>query len=194
MSKVRLGVLISGSGTNLQALIDACRAPDFPAEIALVISNKAEAYGLVRARQADIPWVVIDHKAYASREAFDAALHEQLTTHRVQLVCLAGFMRLLTPWLVEQWPRKMINIHPSLLPKFKGAHAIRDALAAGEKMTGCTVHYVTAEMDAGEIILQEEVPIHAGDTHETLAERIHAAEHRIYAQAVRHVIMKKEAA
>ncbi len=185
MSKVRLGVLISGSGTNLQALMDACRAPDFPAEIALVISNKAEAYGLVRARQADIPWVVIDHKAYASREAFDAALHEQLTAHRVQLVCLAGFMRLLSPWFVEQWPRTMINIHPSLLPKFKGAHAIRDALAAGEKVTGCTVHYVTAEMDAGEIILQEQVPIHAGDTHETLAERIHAAEHRIYVEAVR---------
>jgi len=189
MSKVRLGVLISGNGSNLQALIDACRMPDFPAEIVLVISNKADAYGLTRAKQAGIQALVVDHKAYASREAFDAALHEALVAQRVQLVCLAGFMRLLSPGFVEKWPRKMINIHPSLLPKFKGAHAIRDALAAGEEVTGCTVHYVTAEMDAGEIILQEQVAIHPGDTLDTLAERIHAAEHRIYVQALRQVVM-----
>ena len=185
MSKLRLAVLISGNGSNLQALIDACRMPDFPAEIVLVISNKADAYGLTRAKQAGIQALVVDHKAYASREAFDAALHEALVAQRVQLVCLAGFMRLLSPGFVEKWPRKMINIHPSLLPKFKGAHAIRDALAAGEEVTGCTVHYVVAEMDAGEIILQEQVAIHPGDTLDTLAERIHAAEHRIYVEAVR---------
>jgi len=185
MSKVRLGVLISGNGSNLQALIDACRMPDFPAEIVLVISNKADAYGLTRAKQAGIQALVVDHKAYASREAFDAALHEALVAQRVQLVCLAGFMRLLSPGFVEKWPRKMINIHPSLLPKFKGAHAIRDALAAGEEVTGCTVHYVTAEMDAGEIILQEQVAIHPGDALDSLAERVHAAEHRIYVEAVR---------
>lgn len=188
MSKARLAVLISGHGSNLQALIDACANPDYPADIALVISNKADAYGLVRAKQAGIPALVIDHKAYASREAFDAVLHEELTRHQVQLVCLAGFMRLLSPGFVEKWPRKMINIHPSLLPKYKGAHAIRDALAAGEKVTGCSVHYVVAEMDAGEIILQEEVEIRPGDTHDTLAERIHAAEHRVYVEAVRIVI------
>jgi phosphoribosylglycinamide formyltransferase-1 len=185
MSKVRLGVLISGNGSNLQALIDACRMPDFPAEIVLVISNKADAYGLTRAKQAGIQALVVDHKAYASREAFDAALHEALVAQRVQLVCLAGFMRLLSPGFVEKWPRKMINIHPSLLPKFKGAHAIRDALAAGEEVTGCTVHYVVAEMDAGEIILQEQVAIHPGDALDSLAERVHAAEHRIYVEAVR---------
>ncbi|MCE2927635.1 MAG: phosphoribosylglycinamide formyltransferase [Rickettsiales bacterium] len=185
MSKTLLAVLISGNGSNLQALIDACRVPDFPAEIALVISNKADGYGLTRAKQAGIPALVIDHKAYASREDFDRAMHEELTRHQVQMVCLAGFMRLLSSEFVEKWQRRMINIHPSLLPKFKGAHAIRDALAAGEKVTGCSVHYVVAEMDAGEIILQEEVEIRPGDTHDTLAARIHAAEHRIYVEAVR---------
>lgn len=184
IKKTKIAVLISGSGSNLQALIDASRDPGYPADIVLVISNKPEAYGLVRAQQAGITTKVINHKDYATREAFDDALHEALAQHQVELVCLAGFMRLLTPEFVNKWPQKMLNIHPSLLPDFKGAHAIRDALAAGAKETGCTVHYVVPEMDAGPIILQARVPVLADDTEESLAERIHAQEHIIYPQAL----------
>lgn len=189
--RINIGVLISGNGSNLQALIDASRTPDYPARIVLVISNKKDAYGLTRAAQAGIPAQVIDHTAYPSREAFDAAIHEALIAHDVQLVCLAGFMRLLTPWFVRQWRGRLLNIHPSLLPAFKGAHAVRDALAAGVKITGCTVHYVVEEVDAGEIILQAEVPIHPGDNETTLAERIHKEEHRMYPQALRKVVSRE---
>lgn len=181
----RAAVLISGNGTNLQALIDAAKAEDYPVEIALVISNKAEAFGLKRAATAGIPALVISHKDYTDREAFDRAMHAQLTAHRVEIVCLAGFMRLLSPWFVHAWEGRMLNIHPSLLPAFKGSHAIRDALAAGVNETGCTVHMVTEEMDAGAAIVQARVPVLPGDTEETLAQRIHAEEHRIYPQALK---------
>lgn len=186
----KIAVLISGHGSNLQALIDACRDPSYPAEIALVISNKADAYGLTRARSAGLPSLVIAHGEYPTREAFDNALHNALLAHHIEFVCLAGFMRMLSPGFVQKWQGRMLNIHPSLLPAFKGARAIEQALDAGAEVTGCTVHLVTPEMDSGPIILQAEVPVLPGDTAETLAPRIHAQEHRIYPLALRELCKK----
>lgn len=183
--KKHIAVLISGNGSNLRALINATAHADFPAHIALVISNKADAYGLKRAEAAGIPTIVIQHKDFTSREAFDARLQEALLAHQIQIVCLAGFMRLLSPGFVKLWEGRMLNIHPSLLPAFKGLDAIGQAWKAGVKETGCTVHLVTEEMDSGEILLQEKVTILPGDTYETLAQRIHAAEHRIYPEALK---------
>lgn len=190
MSKKKVAVLISGSGSNLQALMDACRVPDYPAQIVLVISNKADAFGLTRAGNAGIPAIVINHKDYASREEFDRAMHEKLLEAGAKIVCLAGFMRLLSPAFVGKWRGRMLNIHPALLPNFKGAHAVRDALASGATESGCTVHQVTEEMDAGEIILQAKVPIFLGDTVEKLQKRIHEQEHIIYPKALRIVAEK----
>lgn len=183
--RLKIGVLISGRGSNLQALIDAAAAPDWPAEIALVLSNKADAAGLARAEAAGIPTCVIDHRAHAGREAFDAAMTVALEEAGVDLVCLAGFMRLLSPGFVQTWHDRLINIHPSLLPSFRGLHAHEQALAAGVRFTGCTVHFVRAEMDDGPIIVQAAVPVHQDDTAETLAARVLVAEHRCYPQAVR---------
>ena len=183
--RLKTGVLISGSGTNLQALIDACTAPNFPAEIVLVISNRADAGGLERAKRAGIPTRIIPHKEYSSREAFDAAVDSALVTAGVEFVCLAGFMRLLTPGFVKQWHNRLINVHPSLLPAFKGIDAVEQALAAGVRHTGCTVHFVRPEMDTGPILLQAEVPVEAGDTSESLHDRIRQAEHRCYPEALR---------
>ena len=151
--RLRTGVLISGSGTNLQALIDACASKDFPAEIVLVISNRADAGGLGRAERAGIPALIIPHKEYSSREAFDAALDAALIKAGVEFICLAGFMRLLSEGFVHKWRDRLINIHPSLLPAFKGIDAVEQALAAGVSRTGCTVHFVRPEMDAGPILL-----------------------------------------
>ena len=190
MIKKKIGVLISGNGSNLQALIDACAHADYPAEIVTVISNKESAYGLNRAADAGIPAHIISHRDYASREAFDEAMHEILQRHQVEIVCLAGFMRLLSPAFVRHWQGKLLNIHPSLLPAFKGAHAVADALAAGVKIAGCTVHLVIDEVDAGPIILQAEVPVLPGDTEETLHQRIHEQEHRIYPVALKMVVEK----
>lgn len=190
MIKRKVAVLISGSGSNLQALTDACSAPDYPAQIVLVISNKADAYGLIRAKNAGIPAAVINHKDYSSREEFDQAMHEKLVEAGVEIVCLAGFMRLLSAEFVNKWRGRMLNIHPALLPDFKGAHAVRDALAAGVKESGCTVHQVTEEMDAGEIILQARVPVFLGDTEEKLQKRIHEQEHIIYPKALSMVAEK----
>lgn len=186
--KRKIGVLISGNGSNLQSLIDACKKPDYPAEIHVVISNKDTAYGVNRASEAGIPAHILDHTHYKSREEFDKAMHEMLERHNVEIVCLAGFMRLLSPWFIKQWQGKILNVHPSLLPEFKGSHAVRDALKAGVKETGCTVHRVIDEVDAGEIILQARVPVKVGDTEETLLERIHLQEHRIYPEALKMVI------
>jgi phosphoribosylglycinamide formyltransferase-1 len=182
---LKLAVLISGGGTNLQALIDACREEGYPAEISVVISNKPDAYGLVRAQEAGLKTEVINHKEYVSRETFDEALHELIKKYDVGLVCLAGFMRLLTPGFVNKWPNKMINIHPSLLPDFKGVKAQRQALEAGVSEAGCTVHFVIPEMDAGPIILQERVPVKEEDTEESLTQRILEKEHICYVEAVR---------
>ena len=188
-AKIRSAVLISGSGSNLQALIDAAAAEDYPAEISLVISNKVDAYGLKRAENAGIKTIALSHKDYASREAFDEAVHAALLEHHIEFVCLAGYMRLLSGEFVCKWQGIMLNIHPSLLPDFKGLDAMGQALAAGASETGCTVHWVTEEMDEGPVVLQKTVPILDGDTEETLAPRLHAAEHETYPAALRQVLL-----
>lgn len=187
MSKKRVAVLISGSGSNLQALIDAAQQPDYPARIVRVISNKPDAYGLERAALAGIPTTVLPHKDYPSREAYDAALHEVLAEAGAEIVCLAGFMRILTTEFVEKWQGRMLNIHPSLLPAYRGLDTHARALADGAKTHGCTVHFVVPELDAGPIILQAEVPVLAGDTPDTLAARVLEQEHRIYPEALRRI-------
>ena len=184
-AKLKVGVLISGRGSNLQALLEACADPAFPAEIALVISNIAGAQGLERAGQAGVATLVIDHKPFPSRAAFDSKMDEALRAAGIELVCLAGFMRLLSDGFVEGWRGKMINIHPSLLPSFKGMHTHAQALAAGVKRHGCTVHFVTPALDDGPTIAQAEVPVLAGDTEETLAARVLEAEHRLYPAALK---------
>ncbi len=176
----RAAVLISGRGSNMAALVRAAAAPDFPAEIALVLSNRADAAGLDFAKAHGIPTRVLSHKGYADRLAFDAALDGLLREDGIEIVCLAGFMRLLTPWLVERWRDRMINVHPSLLPSFKGLHTHERALEAGVRVHGCTVHFVRAEMDEGPIILQAVVPIEPGDTPDLLADRVLTQEHVIY--------------
>jgi phosphoribosylglycinamide formyltransferase-1 len=185
MARLRVGVLISGRGSNLQALIDAAAAPDFPAEIVTVIANRPDAYGLARAGGAGLPATVIDHRDFGDRVAFDAALTGTLEEAGVELVCLAGFMRLLTDGFVAHWRDRMINIHPSLLPLFPGLDTHARALAAGVKLHGCTVHFVREIMDSGPIIGQAAVPVLAGDTHERLADRVLEAEHRLYPLCLR---------
>jgi phosphoribosylglycinamide formyltransferase-1 len=184
-ARKRIGVLISGRGSNLQSLIEACRDPDYPAEIVSVISNRPDAYGLERARGAGLPAQVIDHKPFKSREAFDAALDQALRDAGVELLCSAGFMRLLTEGFVEAWRDRQLNIHPSLLPAFRGLHPQRQALDAGVCVAGATIHIVRHEMDAGPIIAQAVVPVLAGDDEDTLSARILAAEHRLYPHALR---------
>ncbi|WP_234051256.1 MULTISPECIES: phosphoribosylglycinamide formyltransferase [unclassified Xanthobacter] len=179
-ARKRAAVLISGRGSNMAALVRAAAAPDFPAEIALVLSNRADAAGLDFAQSHGIATHVLSHKGFADREAFDAALDGVLRDAGVEIVCLAGFMRLLTPWLVERWRDRMINVHPSLLPSFKGLHTHERALEAGVRVHGCTVHFVRAEMDEGPIILQAVVPIEPGDTPDVLADRVLTQEHVIY--------------
>jgi phosphoribosylglycinamide formyltransferase-1 len=186
MIKKRVAVLISGRGSNMVALIEAAKAQDYPAEIVLVLSNVPDASGLDRAKQGSIPTAVIDHRAFgADREAFERALDAQLHAHRIDLVCLAGFMRLLTPWFVTRWNGRMLNIHPALLPQFKGLHTHRRALEARVKRHGATVHFVVPEMDAGPIVAQESVAVVEGDTEETLAARVLEVEHRLYPEALR---------
>ena len=185
MKKLDIAVLISGRGSNMQALIDACAKPDFPARIVCVIANRPDAQGLERAAAADIATKVIDHKNYTSRAEFDAALDGALRDCKAELVCLAGFMRILDPDFVRSWHDRLINIHPSLLPAFKGLHTHERTIAAGVRFTGCTVHFVRPEMDDGPIIIQAAVPVHQDDTPDTLAARILAQEHAIYPQAVR---------
>jgi phosphoribosylglycinamide formyltransferase 1 len=180
----RVGVLISGRGSNLQALIDAAGAPDYPAEIVAVISNRPDAYGLERARLAGIPASVVDHKKYNTRKDFDAALDAALQDAGCELLCSAGFMRLLTPGFVEAWRDRQLNIHPSLLPAFRGLNPHERALAMGVRITGATVHIVRAEMDAGPIVLQAAVPVLAKDSADSLAARVLEAEHIIYPRAL----------
>jgi phosphoribosylglycinamide formyltransferase-1 len=182
--KKRVGVLISGRGSNLQALIDACKRRDYPAEIVLVISNVLQAQGLLRAEAALIPTLTIDHKNFPTREAFDAALDAALNEADVEFLCNAGFMRLHTPGFVERWRDRHLNIHPSLLPAFRGLHTHERVIAAGCKISGCSVHFVRAEMDEGPIVAQAAVPVLAGDTAETLAVRVLEAEHRLYPHAL----------
>src|SRR5215470_4428107 len=185
MTRARVAVLISGRGSNMAALIEAARASDFPAEIALVLSNRADAAGLKLAERAGIATAVIDHEKFAGREAFEQAVHARLEAERIALVCLAGFMRKLTPWLVQRWDGRMINIHPSLLPAFTGLDTHARALQAGVRVHGASVHFVTADLDAGPIIAQAAVPVRDDDTEDTLAARVLEAEHRIYPLALK---------
>jgi phosphoribosylglycinamide formyltransferase-1 len=185
MEKKRLGVLVSGDGSNLQALLDACAAPDFPARVAVVLSNVPTAFALERARRAGVAAEVLDHKSFADRADFDAALVARLRKHEVEMVCLAGFMRLLGTGFLQAFPGRILNIHPTLLPAFPGLHGPRQSLAHGVKIAGCTVHFVDAELDSGPIIVQAAVPVLPDDDEEKLAARILVEEHRIYPLAVR---------
>jgi len=188
MAKKRVAILISGRGSNMTALIEAARSPDYPAEIVLVVSNRPDAAGLASAARAGIATVVIDHRPFGEdREAFERALDDVLRGHRIELVCLAGFMRLLTAWFVARWSGRLINIHPALLPDFKGLHTHSRALAAGVKAHGATVHFVAAGMDSGPTIAQESVSVLDDDTEESLAARVLAVEHRLYPRALRMV-------
>jgi phosphoribosylglycinamide formyltransferase-1 len=186
LARKRVAVLISGRGTNMVALIEAATDPAFPAEIAVVISNDPAAQGLQRAAAANVATAVVDHRRFGrDREAFERALQRELENFKIELVCLAGFMRLLTPWFVRQWEGRMLNIHPALLPAFKGLDTHARALEAGVKQHGATVHFVVPEMDAGPIVAQGAVPVLPGDTEATLAARVLEVEHRIYPQALR---------
>lgn len=185
MSRLKVGVLISGRGSNLQALIAAGAAPDFPAEIVLVVSNKPDALGLKHARAAGIDTAVIAHGNFADRESFDREIDKYLKSSGAELVCLAGFMRLLSSWFVDAWRDRVVNIHPSLLPAFKGIDAHAQAIAAGVRLSGCTVHIVRPEMDAGPILVQAAVPVMPDDDEDALAARILEAEHVCYPLAVR---------
>lgn len=180
-----LGVLISGRGSNLQAIIDAVHDGRLDARIAVVISNRADAYGLERARAAGIEALCVNHKGFATREAFDRALVTELGARGVGVVCLAGFMRLLGPQFVEAFPNAILNIHPSLLPSFPGLDAQRQALEHGVKVSGVTVHLVDCRLDAGPIVVQRAVPVRDDDTEDTLAARILAVEHQVYPEAIR---------
>jgi phosphoribosylglycinamide formyltransferase-1 len=181
---IPLGVLISGSGTNLQAIIDAIEAKRLDAEIQVVISNKAEAFGLTRARRHGIPVEVLDHRGFADREAFDQAMIDILEARGVELVILAGFMRLLSGLFVRRFSNRIMNIHPALLPSFPGLHVQKKALEHGVRFSGCTVHFVNEECDEGPIIIQAAVPVYPDDTEETLSARILDQEHRIYPRAI----------
>ena len=186
MAKKRVAVLISGRGSNMAALIEAAKADDYPAAIVLVAANRPDAAGLARAREAGIATAIVDHTQFGdNREAFERALDAELAAHRIEIVCLAGFMRLLSPWFVTRWSGRMLNIHPALLPEFKGLNTHRRALEAGVTRHGATVHFVVPEMDSGPIVAQESVPVVAGDTEESLAKRVLEAEHRIYQRALR---------
>jgi len=186
MQRKRVAILISGRGSNMAALISAAADPDYPAEIALVVSNHPDAAGLARAKAARITTLVVDHKAFGKdREAFERSLDAELSSRHIDVICLAGFMRLFTPWFVSRWQGRMINIHPALLPAFKGLDTHARALAAGVKVHGASVHFVIPEMDSGPIIVQSAVPVRDDDTPDTLAARVLVAEHRIYPLALR---------
>lgn len=185
MADCNVVVLISGSGSNLQALIDSIAQDGNPARICAVVSNRADAYGLQRAQAAGIATRVLDHKQFDGREAFDAALVECIDAFAPQLVILAGFMRILSPAFVSHYSGRLLNIHPSLLPKYKGLHTHQRALEAGDREHGCSVHFVTEELDGGPLVVQAIVPVQSDDTPDSLAQRVHAEEHRIYPLAMR---------
>jgi phosphoribosylglycinamide formyltransferase 1 len=188
MAKKRVAVLISGRGSNMAALIEAAKADDYPAEIVLVVSNRADAAGLAHAREQGIATALIDHRKFGEdREAFERALDETLRADRIDLVCLAGFMRILTPWFVSRWSGRLLNIHPALLPQFKGLDTHRRAIAAGAKHHGATVHFVVAEIDAGPIIAQESIEVRKDDSEAALAQRVLEVEHRLYPRALQAV-------
>jgi phosphoribosylglycinamide formyltransferase-1 len=187
---VRIGVLVSGNGTNLQTILDACRAGRIPGQVVVVISNKPDAFALARAQRAGVAAVVIDHRAYEDKRAFEAVLVETLASHQVDLVCLAGFLRILSPWFIGRFPGRIMNIHPALLPAFGGAGMYGErvhqaVIASGARFSGCTVHFADETPDGGPIILQTVVPVLDDDTPTTLARRVAEQEHHLYPEAVR---------
>jgi len=185
MAKLKIGILISGRGSNMAALIEAAKAADYPAEITCVVSNVAEAPGLAIAQKQGVATAVISHRGQPDREIFDRAVSAELDKHGVELVTLAGFMRIFSRWLPTRWAGRLINIHPSLLPCFKGLHVQQQAIDAGVRLSGCTVHFVIPDLDTGPIIAQAVVPVLTGDNAETLAARILRHDHRLYPQVVR---------
>jgi phosphoribosylglycinamide formyltransferase-1 len=185
MAKLRVGILISGRGSNMAALIEAAKDPDYPAEIVCVVSNVADAPGLRTAEANGVATAVISHKGYPDRESFDRVVSAELEKHGVELVALAGFMRIQSPWFPDRWQGRIINIHPSLLPLFPGLRVQQQAIDAGVRLSGCTVHFVTADLDAGPIIAQAAVPVLPDDTAEALSARILRQEHRLYPRVVR---------
>jgi len=187
MRKVRTAVLISGRGSNMVALTEAAQAEDYPAEIALVISNVPTAAGIEKAKELGVTAMTIDHKAFGSRRKFEIALDAVLQEASIELVCCAGFMRVLTPWFVNRWENKLLNIHPSLLPKYKGLNTHQRAIDTGDQEHGCTVHYVTAELDGGATILQHSIDIRPTDTAENLAQRLLPFEQDLYVMALKKV-------
>ena len=191
---LRIAVLISGRGSNLKALIDACAGPDFPAKIVLVLSSNPDAPGLDYAKAALLPHEIVDHRLFPDRADFDARLDEKLRNAQIELICLAGFMRLFTSGFACEWGPRMLNIHPSLLPDFKGLNTHQRVIDAGVKQTGCTVHFVQSEMDTGFIVLQKRVEIMPDDTPESLADRVLAAEHLLYPAALKAVTLGEIAA
>lgn len=188
MKQAALAVCCSGNGTNLQAILEASRRGTLKAKVAVVVSDHPGAYALKRALDAKIPAVIIDPKAYRSRQAFDRQLARLIDQSHARLIVLAGFMRLLSPWFVRRYRGRLLNIHPALLPSFPGAHAVRDALYHGVQVTGVSVHFVDEKVDHGPIILQAPVPVHETDTEKTLHERIHKTEHRLYPKAIQKVL------
>ena len=184
MQKKRVAILISGRGSNMRALIEAAQNPEYPAEIVCVISNRPDAAGLGFAKAANIVTEVVDHKQYSSREDFDAALHQTLVSHNIDLVCCAGFMRVMTPAILDHWRGRMLNIHPSLLPAYKGTNTNERALADGATRHGASVHFVTPELDSGPVIAQAAVPVLPSDRAETLADRVLEVEHPLYVKAL----------
>lgn len=194
--KLNLAVFVSGGGSNLQAIIDACAQDDFPAHIQIVIANNPDAYGIERAKRAGLNTAVINHREFGSREKFENALQNELSNYTIDLICLAGFMRILTPSFITRWDNKIINTHPSLLPKFGGegmyGHHVHEAvLAAGESESGSTIHYVIPEVDKGKIVLQKRVPVKENDTADTLAERVLAQEHLAYPEAIEKIAAER---
>jgi len=184
MQKKRVGVLISGRGSNLRALVEACRNLSYPAEIVFVASNNPDAVGLNYASEQGIDTIAVNHKDFATREAFDAALNTELQKHRLDLICCAGFMRIMTPVLIRPWADRMLNIHPSLLPLYKGLHTHERAIEDGAKFHGASVHFVNEELDGGEVIARAEVPVLPNDTPATLAARVLTIEHPLYIKAL----------
>lgn len=186
--KSRLAVLVSGNGSNLQAILDAAEEPAYPAEVALVLSNRPQAFALERARRANVPAAVIPHQDFPTREAFEKELIKKIKEARIDLVILAGFMRVLTPFFVGQFPSRILNIHPSLLPAFPGTHAIQKAWDAGVDITGVTVHFVDEGTDKGPVLFQEKVPVAGCKTVEELEKKIHQVEHKIFPETIRRLV------
>ena len=196
MTRLRLAILISGRGPNMDTLLRATKAPDYPATPQLVLSNRPKAQGLERARQFGVEALAIDHRAFDGREAFEDAVHEALTSRGIEIVALAGFMRVLTPGFVRKWSGRMVNIHPSLLPKYPGLNTHARAIEAGDSEAGCSVHWVSEGVDEGQVIAQARVPVKSGDSPDALADRVLGAEHDLYpealAQACRAIIARQE--